>query len=73
MSNPNPYAVERTSFRYGQTSTQQELPEELVITLVRLAGTEYFEMFVNGDQVGAVHRNADFVAEAVKFVTAKNA
>lgn len=68
MSEPNnPYAVERTTFQYGRSSQPAELPDDLTIVLVRLSGTEYFEMFVNGEQAGAYNRNDDFVAKAAEF------
>lgn len=72
MTDPNPYAVERTTFHYGRSNQPSPLPDDLVITLVRLAGTDYFELFANGEQVGAFHRNEDFVTRAAEFLGGSN-
>lgn len=69
MTEPNnPYAVERTTFHYGRANTPAELPEDLIITLVRLSGTDYFQMFLGDQDAGVYHRNDDLVTKAAEFL-----
>lgn len=64
----NPYAVERTVFQYGRPNVAAELPDDLILTLIRLPSTDYFQLIVNQDDAGAYHRSDDFVTKAAQFL-----
>lgn len=68
----NPYAVERTTFQYGNgQGANTPLPNGLILTLIKLDDTDYFELLVGDEQLGAIHRSDNPVTIAAKHLAKK--
>lgn len=72
MSDSSYQPVERTTFQYGRAAgPEAEVPEGIEITLTKVGGIPYFEMVVNGENLGVADKSMNIIDIAVRHVLGK--